>query len=530
VKQWESSTKLRFDPFVLVLIKYPKLVSMYLSAIAILPFEVSLSIKTTNQSITQAPMKKQLLVFPMLFAPIFGNAAHITGQFRNAAPGTVIEVLVPHRFIDGHDGHYRGILDAQSQFSIEAEMPEPQLAFLIFNDDRLPIFMADGDTVQIKGDAFQFPLAVNFSGKSGPNNRLLQSYLHQNPLDFNEFNNIRFKIGQYWTSVEMTLNDRMESLAPVEFNVYMDSLRQEAIGLLAQSVPKLNGDISEDFDRWINAEITYTWAYHLLVYGHVYAGRYDIQPEFFDFLFEAPIIGESIGSDQYRQFLLAFMARQQARTSMESEGFWAGQYHLAGKLLSGKCLAFFRSEIINIAFSVEKYRELLPLYTDFLQSNQYQAYDAKVEDLYQKYARVLPGTSAPSFETSDADGKEISLSQFQGKVVYLNFWASWCGACLRKMELMDNYQAEFDRNGIIVVNVSIDESPANWRHAMEEYKFKGRHLLASASQGRNIAAIYGVEAVPQYFIIGPKGDFFEKLSSNQPADIRQQLLRVAGKQ
>ncbi len=475
--------------------------------------------------------RKMGKLFSVLFflLPTLANAAFVTGQIRNATPGTRVEVLVPQRYIDGHDGHYRGILDGQSRFSIEATLSEPQLAFLIFNDESLAIFLSPDDSLTLKMDAFQFPLAVNFGGMAGVNNRLLSDYLRQNPLDFNEFNNIRFKIGQYWTAVEMPLNELMEDLPPAELKAYFDSLKTASIALFEKFEQQDPGAISSDFAQWLNAEITYSWAYHLLVYGHVYGGRHNIQPDFFDFLYEAPIIAESLGSEWYRQFLLAFMARQQAKASSEPTDFWAGQYQLAGKLLSGKPLAFFRSEIISTAFSAEKYRDLLPHYTHFLQTNEYSMYDGKVEGLYQKYARVLPGSYAPAFETTDADGNEISLLQLRGKVVYLNFWASWCGACLRKMEIMDDYAAEFNSKGIEIVNVSMDADADNWRAALVERAFKGRHLLSTAGVDRNIGVLFGVEAIPQYFIIGRNGTFADKASSSQPGDIRQQLLYTAEK-
>ncbi len=475
-------------------------------------------------------MKKLLLAFSLFSLPTLAQAAFIAGQIRNATPGTQIEVFVPQRYIDGRDRHFRATLDGESRFSIEVTVQEPQLVFLILNEDQLPIFLSSKDSLGFKADAFKFPLAVSFNGVSAANNRLLQAFLHQNPLDFNEFNNIRFKIGQYWTSLEMSVNDQMENRIPNEFKVYFDSLKTASITLFEKSEQQNPGAITDDFAQWLNAEINYFWAYHLLVYGQVYAGRYGIQPDFFDFLYEAPIISESIGSYWYRQFLLAFMARQQAKISSEAEDFWTGQYQLAGKLLSGKSLAFFRSEMISTAFSVEKYRDLLPLYTNFLQTNQYTPYDEKVEELYQKYAHVLPGSIAPGFETTDSEGQRISLLQLRGKVVYLNFWASWCGACLRKMEFMNEYEVEFAANGIEIVNVSIDESPSNWHLALTEHQFKGRHLLATASQERNIAAIFGVEAIPQYFIIGRNGTFADKAASSQPTDIRLQLLRIAGKQ
>lgn len=475
-------------------------------------------------------MKKLSLAILLLLPPILGRAAFISGQFRNVQPGDKIEIFIPQRYLNGQDLHFRTALDERSSFGFSVEILEPQLAFLIFNDDRLPIFLSQEDTLMVKADAFQFPLSVSLAGKAAANNRLLQEYLQQIPLDFNEFNNIRFKIGQFWTSVEMPINDRMESLYPEAFKGYLDSIRSSAILLYEKADQQSPGAISTDFAEWLNAEINYFWAYHLLVYGQVYAGRFDIQAAFFDFLYEAPIISAALGSEHYRQFIQAFIARQQNKPGKESEDFWTGAYHLAGKLLSGKSLAFFRSEVIATAFSAERYRVILPLYTDFLQTNEIPVYEGKVEGLYQKYANVLPGSKAPAFTTTDIHGNVATLDQWKGKVVYLNFWASWCGACLRKMEIFDNYAADLSQKGIEIVNVSIDDQAANWQNTVAEYHFRGSHLLSSGAKDQNIAVIYGVEAIPQYFIIGRNGTFVEKAISNQPGDIQRLLLQIASNQ
>ncbi|MBK6995952.1 MAG: hypothetical protein IPH31_13870 [Lewinellaceae bacterium] len=74
------------------------------------------------------------------------------------------------------------------------------------------------------------------------------------------------------------------------------------------------------------------------------------------------------------------------------------------------------------------------------------------------------------------------------------------------------------------MNVSMDADADNWRAALVERAFKGRHLLSTAGVSRNIGVLFGVEAIPQYFIIGRNGTFADKADTNQPADIWQQLL------
>ena len=457
---------------------------------------------------------------------ITANAALISGVIKNGTPESKISVVAPHYYLDGRSSTYHGVLDAQSRFSFEVELPESGVVFLEYNDDRLPLFLSQDDTLVIRTDAFQFPVLVGFGGNAAGNNRLYQEYLKQNQLDFNEFNNIRFRIGQTWITVEDAVNGLMESLTPELFRGSMDAKKSAAIDLVDAYKVKNPDALSPQFSRWLEAEITYSWAYHLLVYGQVYAFRYDVQPTYFDFLFDAPITSTEIGSDWYRKFVLAFVARQQVKTG-KTDNYWSGQYYLAEDLLSGKSLAFFRSEMIATAFSLERFNEILPLYSHFLQKNPFPAYDDKIEGLYQKYARVSPGTAAPAFEATDRDGHPVNLHHFEGKVVYLNFWASWCGACLRKMTFFNDFEPELKANNIEIVNVSLDDNQQAWQNAIEEHALKGVHLLAVAGSKRNIANAYGVEAIPQYFIIGSNGMFESKAASSQPNDIREKLLEIS---
>lgn len=472
--------------------------------------------------------KRVLACFSLFLTVTLATAAHITGTFKNAGAGDRVELIVPHYYVDGRSDNFWAELDGQQSFSIEASIPEPQLVFLKYNDDRLPVFLEPGDTLVIRTDVFQFPIVVNFSGRGSANNRLLQQYFKLNPPDYDELNNLRFKIGQWWAAVELPMNDRMESLPPAEFKAYLDERKSASSDLLDDFSGKYPGAVTPAFFDWLAAEITYFWGYHLLYYGHIYANRWQIQPEFFDFLNDAPVISEAIGSDWYRSFLQVLMARQVAKSG-QVDNFYAAQYTLAGDMLSGKALAFFRSEMIRMAFTSERYREILPYYTNFLQTNEYSAYDAKITGLYEKIARVSPGVTAPVFTGNDVDGKAVRLAQFRGRVVYLNFWASWCSACLKKMEMFNDYAAELNSRGVEIVNVSIDENPANWQNSLATRGFKGYNLLASSGYERNIAALFGVETVPQYFIITKNGSFADKPSGNQPEDIKNQLLQVATK-
>lgn len=454
------------------------------------------------------------------------RAAYIYGRFTHLTTDAKLELWVPHYYLDGKNSTYPASLNPDGQFSIEAKVPEPQLAFLIHGDDRLPVFLAPDDTLLVQADAYQFPLVVVFGAKGGGNNTVLAQYLRESGVDFNEFNNLRYKIGDWWASIEEPISKRMEEIGAADWRAEIDKRRLSATVLTERFAAENPGALTPAFQRWMEAEILYAWAYDLLFYGHMYGGRHFVQADFFDFLDEAPIINSEIGNGRYRDFVFLWLARAQVRSGTQ-ENFWVGMYRRAGELLADKSLAYARAEIIEQGFQAEVYKELLPIYNDYLKNNSFAAFDPKVVDLYAKLAPVMPGTPAPEFGATDIGGNGVALSNFRGRIVYLNFWASWCGSCIRKMEVLEQYSSEFERQGIAVVHVSIDQNAESWRARVALDGFKGTHLLASGGQGKNLATLFGVEAVPQYFLLDKSGKFADKAGAAQPEQIRNRLLELA---
>lgn len=467
-------------------------------------------------------MLYRLLLSIVIVFSIHGHAeakAVIMGVVNNATMGERVELYVPHYYIDNSHDTWRTEIDGRQRFVMEVELPEAQATFLVIGEDRLALFLEPDDTLTIKTDYFQFPLSVQFGGRAGLNNRVLQEHLRFSPVDFNEFNNVRFKIGHWWFGVESAINDTMLVLQPPAFRAAQDRLKQAGFGLLDRHA----GQLTPAFQLWLEAEVLYNWAYQLLMYGYVYRNRYGIESAFFDFLYESPVVCESIGSEAYRQFLLVLMARRQVQKETPAE-FFQAQYEQSADFLSGKSLAFFQSEVIRMAFSAEQWAVAIPMYTRFLQSNPYPQYDLKVTALYEKSVRVAPGTYAPDFEATDVLGHAVSLKSLKGRVVYVNFWASWCSSCIAKMDVMNAYAPELEAANVEVLNISIDQNPERWVNTLTDHQFIGRHVL-STSETR-LAALFGVEAVPQYFIVTPGGVFAEKPYSNQPADVKDFLVKM----
>jgi thiol-disulfide isomerase/thioredoxin len=455
-------------------------------------------------------------------------SALVKGVIKSAQNGQRIELYIPHFFIDNNSDTYYGSIQYDGSFSILGDVTEPQVAYLRLGDDHMPIFLEPGIELEIHSDIFQFPLRPEFIGAGAKNNELLQEWMVANPLDNNEFNNVRYKVGQWWFSIEAGINDRMLELQPADFRTWVDKIKENGFALADAFNQKNPSGCTQAFRLWYENEVVYSWAYHLIIYGTVFKNRYQIQPEFFEFIQEVPFVTDAIGSEQYRQYLVCIMARNQTKLN-QPDRYFVGQFEAAPDFLTGKSLAYFQSEIIKMAFSAEQYREVLPAYQLFLQHNTYKEFEPKITNLYEKVIRIAPGTLAPDFRGHDANsGASIGLSDLSGKVVYVNFWASWCGACIKKMQVFNALAPDLKEAGVEIINISIDDNQEAWKNAMIEWPASGYHLWSKGS-AQDIKTQFGVEAVPQYFIISQSGVFADKPYSNQPLEIQKRLLEIAGR-
>ena len=114
-----------------------------------------------------------------------------------------------------------------------------------------------------------------------------------------------------------------------------------------------------------------------------------------------------------------------------------------------------------------------------------------------------PGDQAPNFSVQHIlDGSQISLDQYRGKVIYLDFWASWCPPCLKSFSFMDELQRQYGKQGFVVIAVSLDENNQDARDFLQENPVN--FFVGQNAQG-DIAESYDVKAMPSSYLIGRDG-------------------------
>ncbi len=124
--------------------------------------------------------------------------------------------------------------------------------------------------------------------------------------------------------------------------------------------------------------------------------------------------------------------------------------------------------------------------------------------------RMAMGSQAPDFTQRDTLDRPVSLSDFRGKYVLIDFWASWCKPCrVENPALVQVYKNYKDRN-FTILGVSLDNNKNNWIRAIRKDHLSWTHVSDLKFWKNEVALLFGVKTVPQNYLVDPTGKIIGK--------------------
>lgn len=137
----------------------------------------------------------------------------------------------------------------------------------------------------------------------------------------------------------------------------------------------------------------------------------------------------------------------------------------------------------------------------------------------------LAGKPAPELELTDLDGKKHSLGDLKGKVVLIDFWASWCPPCRRELPHVQKIHEELGPKGLVVLGVNAEKDEAKLKKFLEEQKVTFPVLRDT---DRKASKAYSVTAIPRVLIIGRDGTVAADFTGMKSEEVLREALANAG--
>ena len=141
------------------------------------------------------------------------------------------------------------------------------------------------------------------------------------------------------------------------------------------------------------------------------------------------------------------------------------------------------------------------------------AAEAETDGYLAKTAEAITiGKEATNFSLEDINGNLLTLSSLRGKYVMLDFWGSWCGACIKSFPHLKAFY-EQHRDKLEVVGIACHDTKDKWNAAVKRHELPWLHVLNG--EGTNdVAALYGVQAYPTYVLIAPDGKVLQWMADD----------------
>jgi len=167
----------------------------------------------------------------------------------------------------------------------------------------------------------------------------------------------------------------------------------------------------------------------------------------------------------------------------------------------------------STALDAVKYESELIAYADGIKDNNNLNKNPTVRNFIRAMDKAKPlsiGHKAPDFTINSIDGKTVKLSDYKGKYVMVDFWASWCVPCRQENPNVLKQYNTFHSKGFNVLGVSLDKDKAAWQKAVNDDKLAWAQTSDLKSFDGTAEQLYHIEAIPSNFIIDPQGNIAAK--------------------
>ena len=420
--------------------------------------------------------KNICLLFLLLSPAIYSQSFYLTGKIINPKAKTAtLEIYGRGYYYRSADTICEIELDNQNNFIAQLDLKESTGACFKHGGEMSEWFFEPSDSLHMELDTKAFDESLHFTGRGAEkNNYLMQKYL--------KFENHLAQIAQNYYAESHIFIDVLEKSTKLKskfWEKYKDSL-----------------DFSREFISYEEANIFYHKCSHLLCYPWTHQfylqkekppelpeGYYNflkttehendsllISPEFVGFLFN------------YNDFIFNLIWKDLKKFNHPIYRYQLNKTLFKGEILDCALMNYILLIGENIA-----YDKLIEYYSDFNNCNQTPRYEKILKKFVEERSPIANGKKAPSFTLLNEYGEKVSLADFRGKVVYLDFWATWCAPCIRQIPYSKKLAETFKNETVVFINISIDKDMERWKSFINKQKMHGINLIATEGESSKVA-------------------------------------------
>ncbi len=379
----------------------------------------------------------------------------------------------------------------ESSFDINC----PTIGEIRYGDKKIELFIEPGDEINLKFDGRDIFSSIRAEGKGSINNNYI--------FDFKR----KFDV----TDVEM--KEKIKTYNFQNYKTYMRNLLRIKQKYL-QEYPA-NKQFSNNFKYYSAADIIYWFGFYLLNYPYEYPLFHEMEspmqlPEsYYDFLNEINISAANVLPNQYYSFFLQQYldySNQISKQKVENESTFASS------ILTGEAQAFMNAKALTFEFKRDGCDMVAPKMIKFLETCTYPKYKNWMLELYQSSKRSLDGEQAPSFLVRDNLGKLYTNTDFAGKVVCIDFWATWCEPCLISMKSTQHLANKLKLNNVTFLYFSVDDKKETWEKYLKNHPLDGLQLFPDSV--KQLCFSFHINSLPHYVVLDKEGKIVKVYNGN----------------
>jgi len=237
-------------------------------------------------------------------------------------------------------------------------------------------------------------------------------------------------------------------------------------------------------------------------------------------------------ADKFKETIDAYNAAYQAKDEAKKKELepaidqYRDELNAAGmdyikSLGSSPVAAYLLSQRVNQMDDPKEIEALASVFGEDMKDNKYLK---TVLEIIPKKKITAIGEIAPDFTQNDVNGNPVSLSDFRGKYVLVDFWAAWCGPCRGENPNVVEAYKKFNKKGFTVLGVSLDQKKEDWLKAIEDDGLTWTHVSDLKYWDNEVALQYWIRSIPANLLLDKKGKIIAKNLRGE--DLHTELKKI----